>query len=168
MEVANAMVAIGGDSGSIISKGPITPSEVVVLRAIHGEDAVTNIKILGTIERRNRDERARISNLYGNAVDGNQNNVVQALFPGAAARVFETFAQLELDESFYAEESKHAGAVEAESTDILFNEPITPIDETKVEEIEKAADDDGIEEMPGNEELNGDGEASPSENNLFK
>ncbi len=114
MQVANILLAIGGEKDNTVPKFGITPAEVAVLRVIHGDDSVTEIQPTGDIERRNREERQRLVEVYGRRVDGTRHAApaVDALFPGAAARVFETFEELEMDSSFYAA----TGRVSAGST----------------------------------------------------
>lgn len=103
MQTANIMLALGGNRDQVIPKFNVTPAEVAVLRQIHGDDAVTDIDPNGEIVRRNRDERQRLVETYGRRVDGNRHvaPAVDALFPGAAARVFEKFEELDLPDDFY-------------------------------------------------------------------
>ncbi|MGZ5987405.1 MAG: hypothetical protein ACXWLZ_00010 [Rhizomicrobium sp.] len=102
MQIANCLVSLGGDHGNTVSKFHVTAAEIAVLRAIHGEDAVNDIEPIGDVKRSNREERARIGAIYGQAKtpDGKA-SIVESMFPGVAARVFETIAELELDESFF-------------------------------------------------------------------
>lgn len=99
MQVATVKVKIAGDSGHMVEKYDVTPAEVAVLRYIHGEDAVVDIEPLGTIERTNREERARLAHIYSKKENGQ--TPVDVLYPGVAARVYETFDELELLEEFY-------------------------------------------------------------------
>jgi hypothetical protein len=103
MQLANAMLALAGDLGNTVPKLGITPSEVAVLRFIHGNDAVIEIDVLDVqVERTHREERDRLTEAYG-AYEGEQrrSRAVEALFPGAAARVFETFDEMDLDDSLF-------------------------------------------------------------------
>jgi hypothetical protein len=103
MQIANILLALGGDSGNQVPKFGVTAAEIAVLRAIHGEDAVTNVLPLSTKDdRTNRGELARLRARYGAAQDGEGNKVVDTLFPGAAARVFETIDELELPRELFA------------------------------------------------------------------
>lgn len=103
MQTANILLALGGDSGNQVPKYGVTAAEIAVLRAIHGEDAVTNVLPLNAKDdRTNRAELARLRARYGAAQDGEGNKVVDTLFPGAAARVFETIDELELPEALFA------------------------------------------------------------------
>lgn len=96
MQVANIMLALGGDPGQVIPKFGVTPSEVAVLRVIHGNDAVSDIEVVGTVNRPHRVERDRLVQDYGRGINGEiRAPAVDALFPGAAARLFETFDEIE-------------------------------------------------------------------------
>lgn len=107
MEIANIMLALGGDSGNTIPKFGVTVSEIAVLQAIHGNEAVTEIEPIGVKETSNREELGRLMLTYGRArPEGSSQSFVQILFPGAAARVFTTLDELDLDESFYKAEKR--------------------------------------------------------------
>ena len=67
IEYASADVAIGGDSRATIHKSPISVPEIVILRNLHGDDAVTNIRVLGTWDSDDDVERDRLGNLYKDA-----------------------------------------------------------------------------------------------------
>lgn len=99
MEIATVKVSIAGDSGNTVEKYDVTPAEVAVLRYIHGEDAVKDIEPTGVIDRGNRAERERLALIY--TKKENNQTPVDALYPGVAARVFDTFDELELPEEFY-------------------------------------------------------------------
>ncbi|MGZ5988111.1 MAG: hypothetical protein ACXWLZ_03565, partial [Rhizomicrobium sp.] len=102
MQIANCLVSLGGDHGNTVPKFHVTAAEIAVLRAIHGEDAVNEIEPIGEVKRSNREERARIGAIYGAAKHPeSKQSIVESMFPGVAARVFETIAELELDESFF-------------------------------------------------------------------
>ena len=96
MELANCMLALGGDTGNTVPEYNVTPSEVMVLRLIHGEESVSEIDIVATTDRSHAAERDRLSRFYGRSTDGGppRAEAVDALFPGAAARLFETFAEI--------------------------------------------------------------------------
>ena len=105
-EVANVMVALNGDIMNTVPKAKVTAGEIAVLQAIHGADAVTDIEPLGVAKQIKqgkalvpytmRAERGRLEKLYGKAVDGNQKRILEALYPGAAARIFERIEELNL------------------------------------------------------------------------
>ena len=99
LQTANATVAIAGNIGQTVRKYAITAAEVAVLQVIHGDDAVTDIQILpGRVERSNRDELSRLREIYKKQQPSGKIEApaVDQLFPGAAARVFETFDEMGL------------------------------------------------------------------------
>lgn len=119
MQLATITLLLGGDAGNTVQKFDVTPSEIAVLRVIHGDDAVNEIYPTGEVTRTNRAERQRLMERYGR----NQPNgqfaapAIDMLFPGVAARMFDTLDELELDESFFKADtrvtSKPAKAVPA-------------------------------------------------------
>jgi hypothetical protein len=64
IEYASIDIAIGGDARATIRKQPVSIPEIVLLRAVHGDDAVTNIRILGTWDCDDDTERDRLGNFY--------------------------------------------------------------------------------------------------------
>jgi len=70
---------------------------------IHGEDAVFDIEPSGTVERSNRDERARLAMRYAKR-DGA--NPVSTIYPGAASRVFQTLDEIGLPEHLFKTETR--------------------------------------------------------------
>lgn len=101
MQRANCLVSLGGDHGNTVPKNLCTAAEIAVLREIHGDDAVNEIEPVDDIKRSNRDERGRLVAIYGSAKYPDQKPIVETMFPGVAARVFETLGELDLDESFF-------------------------------------------------------------------
>ena len=64
MEICNCTLAIGGDPRATIQKPGVSIAEIVVLQHIHGDSAVTNIKVIDTVERSNEQERDHLGKLY--------------------------------------------------------------------------------------------------------
>lgn len=116
MKLANIMLAIGGGRDNTIQKYGVTAGEIAVLRAIHGEDAVFDVDPTdddalnddGSL-RKNRQELGRLKAVYGKASDGNGAPFVEGLYPGAAARVFEDFDEIDLPDDYF----KATGRVKA-------------------------------------------------------
>lgn len=104
MQTANIMLALGGDQGTLVPKYGVTASEIAVLLAIHGNTSVLDIEPGDDIERSDREEIRRLNDIYGRAKTQGPNGdvlIVGMLFPGAAARAFQTLEELEIDETFY-------------------------------------------------------------------
>jgi hypothetical protein len=77
------MVALGGDQGNTVYRHrgrPIVFPELPILQFVHGEDAVTDIAIVGTWEASNDEVLMRLATIY-------QPETVQAVFPGARPRL---------------------------------------------------------------------------------
>lgn len=94
-ELANCLVALGGDQGNTVPKYRVTAAEIAVLQAIHGGEAVIEIVPLGKIPGNHRAERQRLLDTYI-AKDSDNRSIVDRMFPGAAARVFESLRELQL------------------------------------------------------------------------
>ena len=101
MQTANAIVNLAGDAGQQVPKTDLTPAEVAILLAIHGNDAVHSIEIGEDVERSNRTELDRLHGIYGQSKGEGQVPVMPQLFPGMGAKVPMTFADLELDDFLY-------------------------------------------------------------------
>lgn len=101
MQTANIILSL--DSHNSVPLYGVTVSEVAVLRLIHGEEAVKDIDIIGEAKRTHRQEIGRLTDKYKRSQpDGTSTApAVAMLFPGAAARVFETFDELELPDEFF-------------------------------------------------------------------
>lgn len=143
MQLANILLSLGGDDGNTVPKSGITPSEVAVLRVIHGDESVKEIAPYGQVNRSSRQERQRLVDLYGRNIEGRTTaRAVDMLFPGVAARLYEDFSELELPEEFYKAASRvsDAGsspeerrdAEQAREAPVILNEVVTPLgDEPK-------------------------------------
>jgi len=64
MQVCNCTVAIGGEAGMTVLKNFVTIPEILVLRAIHGEDAVRNIEVTANEDIDSNEERSRLLSIY--------------------------------------------------------------------------------------------------------
>ena len=67
MEYHFSSLAIGGDITHVIAKDFVTAAEIVMLRHIHGDHAVTNIKPTGSFDHDSDAERNRLGELYDDA-----------------------------------------------------------------------------------------------------
>lgn len=64
MQICNCTVALGGDSAMTVVKERVTVPELMVLRAVHGDDAVRNIEVIDTVQMDSQDERQRLLLTY--------------------------------------------------------------------------------------------------------
>lgn len=145
MEIADVMVALGGDKGNTVPKYGVSVSEVAVLRAIHGDDAVFDIKPTGERAVSNRDELERLRLTYGGAKDGEGNSILGQMFPGAAARVFQTFDELDLPEFLLLPTQRVSTKVEAAPAPTKRAKKAAAA-EPAPEPVQVAVDDDGLDD----------------------
>lgn len=111
MQTANIMLSLGGDHGNQVYKHAVTAAEIAVLRAIHGDDAVKDIEPTGTVKRSHREERGRLIETYGGAkIPDTKTPIVESLFPGVAARVFEDLHELDLPDVFFKATGRQTSA----------------------------------------------------------
>lgn len=102
MQTANIMLSLGGDHGNQVYKHGVTAAEIAVLRAIHGDEAVKDVEPSGDLKRSHREERGRLIEIYGGAkIPDTKTPIVESLFPGVAARVFESLHELDIPDSFF-------------------------------------------------------------------
>lgn len=85
MQVFNATVRIGGMLEQEVLKRGITVPEIIVLRRLHGNDGVINIKHVGYADVDAIDERERLDYIYGNGLSHlheDQKTSIEKLFGG--------------------------------------------------------------------------------------
>lgn len=142
MEIANVMVALSGDRGYTVPRYRVTPSEIAVLIAIHGEGAVFDIEPCGEVERTSRAEIERLAQDYSTARTGNDEFVVKQLFPGLGSPAIMTLEELGLPEDLYKalERVKPVAKPVAKAKGKAKADPAPA--------PEPAEPDDGIEDMP--------------------
>jgi hypothetical protein len=76
------MVALGGDQGNQVYRDrsrPIVFPELPILQFLHGEEAITDVHIVGTWETTNDEVLQRLKTLY-------DPEVIEKVFPGARPR----------------------------------------------------------------------------------
>lgn len=82
METANIKIAINGDNNNILYKRNVTPPEVIVLRAMHGQDSIREIQLHPINDKRSHDEEfARLESVYGGARDQSGKSLFSSIFP---------------------------------------------------------------------------------------
>ena len=86
MEYANVEVRLAGSLENTVRK-EVTAPEIAVLKALHGHDAVVNIKRSRVANTEQGVERARLEKNYGEAVIGK-------FFPGVTAKLPSTLAEV--------------------------------------------------------------------------
>lgn len=81
MEIANCEVRLLGDLNNSVPKQNATPAEILILKAIHGPDAIIKLKISGSDKRSHKEEYARLEFIYGQTVLENGTFIFNKLFP---------------------------------------------------------------------------------------
>jgi hypothetical protein len=100
MEIANCLVALGGNQGNTVPKYGVSAAEVAVLLSIHGIDAVMNVDPVDSEDRNPRAELDRLKAAYP-AKDGEGNSIVGKVYPGHSPSLHENFADVGLPESAF-------------------------------------------------------------------
>lgn len=90
MDLHNCVVRHAGNLGMTIDREDVTPAEILVLKALHGADAVLNIVKTRARNIDSRKEMDRLKAYYGD-------KVVLDLFPGAAPVLPKTLREAGLD-----------------------------------------------------------------------
>lgn len=93
MQICDADVRLGGNILQVVPKQGLTVAEICVLREIHGNDAVVNIRPTKMDKRNHAEEFARLQHIYGGASriapeeDGPRKVNIAAMFPGAVKKL---------------------------------------------------------------------------------
>ena len=112
MELANVLLALGGDRNNTVPKYRVTPAEIAVLAAIHGNDSVFDITPLDeTLETSFKAERERLLQFYPAKNEDNK-LIVMEVYPGVAPILHTTIESLGLDESLFKPTEHAKPAVE--------------------------------------------------------
>lgn len=96
MQHARCLVRINGDIGNIAAKAPVTPAEVVMLRAIHGPDAVSAVALIngGVNDKTSHaEELARLKATY-TAQNEDGKPIIDSVFPGHSPTLPTTFDEI--------------------------------------------------------------------------
>jgi hypothetical protein len=104
MQRANCMVRLNGDLNNVVPKSGVTPAEILILRHIHGQESVVDIRPTEFDERvRNERELERLARAYDQgssfvAKPGDQHkSVIETLFPGAMKKLPLTLEEIGID-----------------------------------------------------------------------
>jgi hypothetical protein len=155
MERANCIVRLGGLLTNTVPKAGVTPAEVLLLRSIHGDDAVVDIRPTGEDPKVRVDqEYARLAEKYDRGGGGfggspaeERKSRMETLFPGAVKRLPLTFAEAGIDVGSAAESAP------------LPDLPDVPVGEEPTDEPEATETDNDAEgEAQGDEGGSADAE----------
>jgi hypothetical protein len=91
MQFANCDVCLGGDRNHVVHLTSVSPAEIEVLRVIHGEDAVTNIKLAKTLKQMSQEDILDMlrRKYRGNVstTDGPPKNIVDQVYSGPRVKL---------------------------------------------------------------------------------
>lgn len=78
MHFCSAKIALADDITQIVVRGhfnPVSWPEIDVIRAIHGESAVTEVEPFAEVQQNARDEKVRLAGIYGG-------EMIESVYPG--------------------------------------------------------------------------------------
>lgn len=143
MQTASILLALGDDQANTVPKSNVTPAEIITLMAIHGESSVSEVDIADEDADINpREELDRLRRRYGGARDPENKPIIASLFPGAGARLPDTFAELGLEDMMFKGGEPPAKPKKAASS------RKTKASAKKEDEQSTDEGDDSISEMP--------------------
>lgn len=103
MQICSATIRLAGSVQNTVFRDDITPAEILVLQAIHGNDAVIDILPIEKVERSQNVEWDRLTSRYDRSggpdtPDGKEDvSIVSRLFPGAVKRLPVTLSEIGLE-----------------------------------------------------------------------
>jgi hypothetical protein len=95
MQIALAEILLNGNLQHSVVRVVSAP-EVIVLRDIHGNDAVINVSDVSSVKRSNNEELDRLKLYY-------TPDVVAKAFPGSMPKIPSTFSEVGIDVQIKAE-----------------------------------------------------------------
>lgn len=104
MQICSATIRLAGSVQNTVFRSDITPAEILVLQAIHGQDAVVDIVPIEKVDRAAAKEWDRLTQAYDRSggpdtPDGKEEvSIIARLFPGAIKRLPETLKEIGLEE----------------------------------------------------------------------
>lgn len=115
MQRCNCTVRLNGDVNNTVTKTAVTPAEIALLLAIHGDGSVVDIKPTHQDKTPHQDERSRLSTIYGQ-------HVLDRLFPGQFTKLPVSLSDISLgapadEEGDAEEENAPDGKAEGDKTD---------------------------------------------------
>lgn len=106
MQTANLLVDIGGADarGNLVPLYGATPSEIAILKHIHGEDCIHDLEPAGDIDVSNAAERARLRTRF--RLNEDKQAWVDVLFPGINSPLMQELSDLNLDPNCFKAEKR--------------------------------------------------------------
>ena len=98
MQHCSCFVFLGGELTSSVWKADVTVAEIALLRAIHGDDAITTIVPTYKATVKAGEELDRLRALYGSSnVSKEGKRLVDDIYPGRAPQLPTTLADIDVD-----------------------------------------------------------------------
>ncbi len=94
MEFYKVQVALCGDTHNTVVKLGVSVAEIVVLREIHGSNAVEPLEKQASRKVNNRVEKERLASIYATATTKKGDPVVESTFPGQYAQLPQTLEDI--------------------------------------------------------------------------
>jgi len=103
MEISTIELRLSGDMRNTVVKIGVTPAEILVLRAIHGQGSVFNVQPGDTDKRPHADELERLRSIYAPRFqDEGKKDIVGQMFPGIAPQLPVKLKDIQIaDEDFH-------------------------------------------------------------------
>lgn len=138
MKLYSAVIHLAGEMKNQVRKNELTAAEIVLLRVIHGNDAVHEIEHVANVNRSDARERQRLAGIYSlNRQDG---------FKSGEALVLENLGIAgtplpdDVPEPENLTEPEAAFEVEAEDEEIIEPVGAKPIQRTRIERPRRNAE----------------------------
>lgn len=103
MQLCNIVLRLGGSLLHTVPKTDVTPAEILILKRIHGDDAVVDIRPTKFDKKRHQDgewERLQLaydrSSAFKSSPGEESGSVLLSLFPGAMKRLPTTLSEIGL------------------------------------------------------------------------
>jgi hypothetical protein len=159
----SATVRIKGDLLFTVHKPSLTIAEIVLLRAIHGQEAVVDVVLVGKSKRTLRADRDRLLRQYGSAQAIEK--VIGVMFQNVSVQPLETMEDIGLSSSARVNRVAKDAAM-ATAAVALEQEDFEPYDPAE-DDIQPGGaggdDEDGIAPVPEVAMLEDDPEPTPEE-----
>lgn len=103
MQISSATIRLGGSMNNTVRKSDLTPAEIVVLQALHGQDAIIDVIHERDQRRSHNEEYERLAFIYSpnsnvSTPDGERTDIMQKLFPGAIKKLPTTLVEIGMGE----------------------------------------------------------------------
>lgn len=83
MQIAKCEVRLLGSIANSVPKYNVTPPEVAILRALHGQDSIVRIQQTDSDRRSHKDEYERLERIYGATENNEGVKVFYKMFPAS-------------------------------------------------------------------------------------